>query len=89
MADDPEFVLPDGAHAISEIEGNGKPVIIGYVTSTYFSPTLKRSIALGLIEGGLDRKDEIIDFSVDDKRVVKARIVEPVFYDPEGSKQFA
>ncbi len=84
---DPNVVLPDGAHAVSAVSSNQGKDIIGHVTSTYFSPTLDRSIALGLIEGGLDRVEEVIDFPVDDKRVIKARVVDPVFYDPEGSKQ--
>jgi sarcosine oxidase subunit alpha len=89
LTEDPEIVLPDGAHAVDGIKSNGKTKIIGHITSTYFSPTLGRSIAMALIEGGLDRVEEIIDFSVDDALVIRARVVDPVFYDPEGEKQNA
>ena len=89
FTEDPKVVLPDGAHAVSEFENIKNRKIIGHVTSTYFSPTLGRSIALGLIEGGLDRIEDIIQFPIDDTRVIKARIVDPVFYDPKGSKLYA
>ena len=87
LTEDPEIVLPDGAHSVDGIKNNGKIKIIGHITSTYFSPTLGRSIAMALIEGGMDRVGEIIDFSVADEKVISARVVDPVFYDPEGEKQ--
>ena len=87
LTEDPEIVLPDGAHAVEGTKSKGKSKIIGHVTSTYFSPTLGRSIAMALIEGGLDRLEELIDFSISDEKVIKARVVDPVFYDKEGEKQ--
>jgi sarcosine oxidase subunit alpha len=87
LTEDPEIVLPDGAHAVEGTKSNGRSKIIGHVTSTYFSPTLGRSIAMALIEGGLDRVEEIIDFSISDEKVIRARVVDPVFYDKEGEKQ--
>jgi sarcosine oxidase subunit alpha len=89
LTEDPEIVLPDGAYAVDGIQNNGKIRTIGHITSTYFSPTLGRSIAMALIEGGLDRVEEIVDFSVDHATVIRARVVDPVFYDPEGEKQNA
>ena len=72
---------------MAELDNTKKQKILGHVTSTYFSPTLDRSIALGLIEGGLDRIEDILVFPVDDAKVIKARVVDPKFYDPEGKKQ--
>ena len=86
LTEDPKVVLPDGAQAVSEFENMSNCKIIGHVTSTYYSPTLNRSIALGLIEGGLDRIEDVIQFPIDETRTIKARIVDPVFYDPKGSK---
>jgi sarcosine oxidase subunit alpha len=63
----------------------GKSHSIGYVTSSYMSPTLNRPIALGLIERGLSRHGEIIDIRhFGDIR--KARIVEPCAFDPKGDR---
>ncbi len=89
LTENPKVVLPDGAHAVSNFKSYKDQKIIGHITSSYFSPTLDRSIALGLIEGGLERIEDVIDFPIDDTRVIKARVVDPVFYDPEGRKQNA
>jgi sarcosine oxidase subunit alpha len=57
------------------------------VTSTYFSPTLGRGIAMGLIARGPERMGEVVDFPTLDGRTVQARICDPVFYDKAGEKQ--
>ena len=78
--------LPAGAHAISdEICEFGHKKIIGRVTSSYFSPVLNRTIAMGLIESGPSRVGEILEF-VDGETHIKAKIVSTVFYDPEGTQ---
>ncbi|PIY73820.1 MAG: sarcosine oxidase subunit alpha family protein, partial [Rhodobacterales bacterium CG_4_10_14_0_8_um_filter_70_9] len=83
---DPSIVLPDGAPAV-EIGAAAPFAPIGRVTSTYFSPTLGRSIALALIAGGRGRIGETVGFSTGGATVVPARLVDPVFYDKEGERQ--
>ncbi len=81
-------VIPDGAYAVADgHNANGQRNVQGRVTSTYYSPTLDKGIAMGLVKHGPDRMGEVIEFPVDDGKVVKARIVDPVFYDKEGEKQ--
>ena len=81
-------VLPDGAYAVGEgTNANGQRTTIGRVTSTYHSPTLERGIAMGLVHHGPDRMGEVIDIPKVDGTVVKAKIVDPVFFDKEGAKQ--
>ena len=81
-------VLPDGAYAIGVgTNANGQKNTIGRVTSTYFSPTLSRGIALGLIKNGPERMGDIISFPKIDGTNVKAKIVDPIFYDKLGRKQ--
>ena len=81
-------VLPDGAYALGEGEnGNGQRRMIGRVTSTYFSPTLGKGIAMGLVENGPERMGDVIEFTNLKGLPIKARIVDPVFYDPKGEKQ--
>ena len=87
LTEDPNIVLPDGAHAVEQFHETARMKIIGHVTSTYFSPTLGRSIALALIQTGLNRSGELIEFPIENNQVIKARVVNPVFYDPEGNKQ--
>ncbi|MEM9032767.1 MAG: glycine cleavage T C-terminal barrel domain-containing protein, partial [Pseudomonadota bacterium] len=81
-------VLPEGAYAIGEgRNGNGQRNAQGRVTSTYHSPTLGRGIAMGLILNGPDRMGEVLPFTNIGGAPVDARIVSPVFYDPDGEKQ--
>jgi sarcosine oxidase subunit alpha len=87
-------VLPDGSYAVADgVNANGQRNTQGRVTSTYWSPTLKRGIAMGLVLNGPDRMDEVIEFNTVRKdpegkpRTVRARIVHPVFYDPDGERQ--
>ena len=76
-------LLPTGAHGV-ETSG-GKRRSIGFVTSSYMSPTLGRPIALGLIERGLNRIGEAIDL-YHLGRLLKARISPPSAFDPDGSR---
>lgn len=81
-------VLPDGAYAVAEGKNaNGQRNVQGRVTSTYFSPTLNKGIAMGLVLHGPDRMGEVIEFPGVDGKIFKARIVDPVFYDKDGEKQ--
>lgn len=81
-------VLPDGALAALEgVNANGQRQTQGRVTSTYFSPTLGKGIALGLIHRGPDRMGEVIDFMGEDGKPIKVRICDPVFLDKAGEKQ--
>jgi len=81
-------VIPDGAYAVSDgFNANGQRNTQGRVTSTYYSANLKRGIAMGLVAYGPERMGEIIEFPKIDGTVVAAKIVSPVFYDPDGEKQ--
>jgi sarcosine oxidase subunit alpha len=75
--------LGTGAHA-AYLAGE-RPRSIGYVTSSYASPTLGRPIALGLVENGRARLGDMIDIHHLGRRR-RARIVEPCFLDPKGER---
>ncbi|MFH5775763.1 sarcosine oxidase subunit alpha family protein [Paracoccus sp. NGMCC 1.201697] len=80
-------MLPDGVYAVAEgVNANGQRNVQGRVTSTYVSPTLDRPIAMGLVRHGPDRMGEVLEFPVAGQESFKARIVDPVFYDKEGSR---
>jgi len=83
----PGEVLPDGAHAVEAVREKPPMRTIGHVSSTYFSPTLGRSIAMGLIGRGRERMGETLRFPVADNHVIEAEVVDPVFYDKEGARQ--
>ena len=81
-------VIPDGAYAVGEgVNANGQRNMVGRVTSTYYSPTLGRGIAMGLVLDGPDRMGETIEFPKVGGGSVFAKIVDQVFYDKEGTKQ--
>jgi sarcosine oxidase subunit alpha len=81
-------VIPDGAYILADgYNGNGQRNTQGRVTSTYYSPTLKRGIAMGLVTGGMDRLGDVVEFNTVTGGTVKARVVDPVIYDKEGGKQ--
>jgi sarcosine oxidase subunit alpha len=65
LTEDPQQVLPEGAQVVAEPRALGsapkEPVpMLGYVTSSYFSPTCGRSIALALVEAGIARLGETL-----------------------------
>jgi sarcosine oxidase subunit alpha len=81
-------VLPDGSLALADgTNANGQRNTQGRVTSTYYSPTLKHGIAMGIVLNGPDRMGEVIEFNKVDGSTVKAKIVDQVFYDKAGEKQ--
>lgn len=86
LTEDPKLVLPDGAYAVDEVKKEPPMKMIGQVTSSYYSPTLGRSIAMALIRGGRARMGQTVAFPLEDK-VVRAKVVEPTFYDKEGTRQ--
>ena len=80
-------VIPDGSYIIADgFNGNGQRNTQGRVTSTYYSPTLKKGIAMGLIHGGMDRLGDVVEFNTITGGTVKAKVVDPVFYDKDGEK---
>lgn len=81
-------VIPDGSYAPAPgFNANGQRNTQGRVTSTYFSPTLGKGIAMGLVKGGLTRLGETIEMTKLDGSTMQVKIVDPVFYDKEGEKQ--
>ncbi|MGF1552845.1 MAG: sarcosine oxidase subunit alpha family protein [Paracoccaceae bacterium] len=91
LTENPAERLPDGAHAVADVRPRGPMTTIGHVTSSYHSPTLGRSIAMALIEDGARLKAEgaLISFPLEGGRVVRARAVDPVFYDAKGERLHA
>ncbi len=78
--------IPVGAHSIAE--ANGKLRSIGYVTSSYFSPALGHSIALGLVEDGRRRLGEELKFEHLGTRF-SGTLVGPCFLDLAGARLHA
>ena len=90
FTEDENLVLPDGAYAIDpeSKDAKGHPRTIGHVTSSYWSPTLQRSIAMALVENARARRGENITIALEEGPV-QAKLVDCAFYDPKGERQNA
>ncbi|MBA3909960.1 MAG: sarcosine oxidase subunit alpha family protein [Rhodobacter sp.] len=81
-------VIPDGSYIVADgTNGNGQRNTQGRVTSTYYSPTLRRGIAMGLLRHGPTRMGEVVEFNTVSGGTVKARVRDAVFFDKDGEKQ--
>ena len=86
LTDDPEVVLPEGAHLVERVEPQPPMAMLGHVSSSYYSPNVGRSIALALVKGGLARKGQKLTAPLLDGRKIPCTVVDPVFFDPEGER---
>ena len=85
LTDDPATVLEEGAQITAEATpARGTPAL-GHVTSSYFSATLGRSIALAMIANGRARLGETLHAPMASGPIA-AKVVEPIFFDPKGAR---
>ncbi|MEO8303243.1 MAG: sarcosine oxidase subunit alpha family protein [Betaproteobacteria bacterium] len=87
LTEDPAAVLPEGGQIVVDARAPVPVPMLGHVTSSYMSASLRRSIALAMVKGGRDRKGEKVEIALPDGRAIRAVIAEPVFIDPEGARQ--
>jgi sarcosine oxidase, subunit alpha len=85
LTDDPSLVLEEGAQIVADPNQPIPMTMIGHVTSSYWSETLGRSIAMALVVGGQERMGETLYVPMPDKTHA-AKISSMVFYDPEGAR---
>ena len=82
-------VIPEGAYITAlnaQPDEHGKTHHIGFVTSSYYSPTLGRGFALALISDGLKRMNEIVSVPIG-KKILQAKICDAVFIDKENVRR--
>ena len=89
LTTDPKEVLPEGAHIVEEVLPKPPMKTVGHVTSSYFSPTLERSIALAMLENGHARIGEPVRLPLENGATVTAMVTSTTFYDPEGERLHA
>jgi sarcosine oxidase, subunit alpha len=87
LTEAPNVVLPEGGQIVESDSSPGTTRMQGHVTSSYFSACLGRSIALALLQGGRARTGDVVPVVAADGVFVPARVVAPVFIDPEGTRQ--
>ncbi|HTU52811.1 MAG TPA: sarcosine oxidase subunit alpha family protein [Acetobacteraceae bacterium] len=85
LTSDPGFVLDEGSHLVADPMQPIPMMTLGHVTSSYWSETLGRSIALAMVRNGRNRLGETLHVKLPD-RSIPVTLTNPVFYDPEGAR---
>ncbi len=84
LTENPDEVLEEGAQIIADIKKS--PVeMLGHVTSSYYSPNLKKSIALGVVKGGKNMMGQKLIIPMENKRI-NVTVADPVFLDKENKR---
>tara|TARA_B100001250_G_scaffold316118_1_gene278471 strand:- start:1443 stop:4397 length:2955 start_codon:yes stop_codon:yes gene_type:complete len=87
---DKTYGIEEGQHVI-EKENLSTPIkkpveMLGHVTSSYFSPTLKHSVAMALIRGGKRKIGSQLYVSTSDLNTIPVEVVETSFIDPKNER---
>ena len=68
------------------VELNQSPVNkLGHVTSSYYSPNLKKSIALAVVRSGKNMMGKKLFIPMEDK-TINVTVANPVFFDSENKR---
>lgn len=86
LTEDPRVVLPEGAQLVTERGGEPPMTVVGHVTSSAYSPTMGRSIALAMVRDGRALIGRQLHAPLGD-RWVTGDVVESVFFDKEGRRR--
>jgi sarcosine oxidase subunit alpha len=82
---DPSIVLEEGAQIVLDDKHPIPVPMIGHVTSSYWSATLNRSIALALVRAGRSRIGQELSIPMPNG-VVRVNVVDSVLFDPKGER---
>ncbi len=84
LTENPNEVLEEGAQIVSDIKKT--PIeMLGHVTSSYYSPNLKKSIALGVVKGGKNMMGQKLVIPMENKQI-NVTVADPVFLDKENKR---
>ena len=84
LTENPDEVLEEGAQIVLDLEKS--PVeMLGHVTSSYYSPNLKKSIALGVLRGGKNMMGQKLIIPMENKKI-NVTVADPVFLDKENKR---
>ena len=84
LTENPNEILEEGAQIVAET--NKQPVeMLGHVTSSYFSPNLNKSIALGVVKGGKKMLGQKLFVPMENK-IINVTVADPVFLDKENKR---
>ena len=84
LTDNPDEILEEGAQIVADAKKT--PIeMLGHVTSSYYSPNLKKSIALAVVKGGKDMIGKKLIIPMENK-LINVTIADPVFLDKENKR---
>ncbi len=84
VTENPKEVLEEGAQIIAD--ANKSPVeMLGHITSSYYSPNLEKSIALGVVKGGKNMMGQKLIIPMENKQIY-VTVTDPVFLDKENKR---
>ncbi len=84
LTENPNEILEEGAQIVADISKS--PIeMLGHVTSSYYSPNLKKSIALGVVRGGKNMMGQKLIIPMQDKKI-NVIVSDPVFLDKENKR---
>lgn len=86
LTKDPQFVLPEGVHIVAQVKEAPPMQTLGHLTSSYMSPNTGRSIALAVLQNGLQKKGDTVQLCLMDGQVIEAVVTDPVFVDEKGER---
>jgi sarcosine oxidase subunit alpha len=81
----PDFVLEEGAQVVDVATVDYQGPALGHVTSSYWSETLQRSIALAVIAGGRARLGKTLYVPLPG-RSIPVTVTHPLFFDRENKR---
>ena len=81
----PLTVLEEGAQIVADPNQPVPMTMIGHVTSSYWSETLGRSIALALVADGNALKGKTLHVPMENETIA-VEVTAPIFFDPEGER---
>jgi len=85
LPEDSRSLLPEGAPIMPEERGRDLLDPIGFVTASCMGPALDRALSIALLEDGRRRIGTTVCLS-SHAGGQRARVVDPVFYDPRGAR---
>ncbi len=85
QTENPGVVLEEGAQITLQPDAAVPIPLVGHVTSSYYSAYFRRSIALALVAGGRGLMGSRLHVPMPDG-AIPVRVVDPVFYDREGTR---
>ena len=84
LTEDPNEVLEEGAQIVADV--NKSPIeMLGHITSSYYSPNLNKSIALGVVRGGKNMMGQKLIIPME-KKNISVTVADPVFLDKENKR---